>query len=488
MTSCQEFLEPKSQSEYVPELVTSLDEMLVGESYMGSYTSDGSMFSVLGAFDDDVEVHDIVTDYADFEEDNMEKVRLAFTWDRLMQQEFSGYNVYGSIYEKIVGCNAALDYLDDVQGTEEEKNWVECQALALRGYYYFHLVNLYGKPYGYDRNALGVPLKIDSRLSTSSLSRNTVGEVYDQVVEDLLEAERLMQTLPETDWNRKDYRVNLPFIQLLLSRVYLYMEDWTNALAYAQKVVGNTNFSLSDLNTWDDPAVMGHPTSFTFDNPEVVFLFVNQTDAISLSAMTINGEGGNYAYVFKASTPLINSYDDNDLRKSQYLITAPMDNYTLAVSKNVEADRDGYFSVDWQGGYWGIAFKVSEAYLNGAEAAVHLYEEGDASALATAYEYLDALREKRFSTGTFESTESVVGTGELLDFVRAERRRELCFEHHRWFDLRRYGMEPLAHEWKERGGQVVTYSLDKDDPKFTLLIPQEAMDENPALEQNEAWD
>ena len=227
-------------------------------------------------------------------------------------------------------------------------------------------------------------------------------------------------------------------------------------------------------------------------------LWVNKLDEPLQAALRIRIQASDVSLVLQPPqqtsirnvlrAKVVNSYDDNDLRKSQYLITAPMDNYTLAVSKNVEADRDGYFSVDWQGGYWGIAFKVSEAYLNGAEAAVHLYEEGDASALATAYEYLDALREKRFSTGTFESTESVAGTGDLLDFVRAERRRELCFEHHRWFDLRRYGMEPLAHEWKERGGQVVTYSLDKDDPKFTLLIPQEAMDENPALEQNEAWD
>ena len=35
ITSCNSFLEPKSQSEFVPQLIQSLDELLLGEAYMG---------------------------------------------------------------------------------------------------------------------------------------------------------------------------------------------------------------------------------------------------------------------------------------------------------------------------------------------------------------------------------------------------------------------------------------------------------------------
>ena len=70
--------------------------------------------------------------------------------------------------------------MDDVQGSEQAKNKVMAQALALRGYFYLHLVNLYGKPYSADKNALGVPLKLTSEMGTSGMPRNTVKEVYEQ--------------------------------------------------------------------------------------------------------------------------------------------------------------------------------------------------------------------------------------------------------------------------------------------------------------------
>ena len=58
-------------------------------------------------------------------------------------------------YSYILGANAALDYIDGVSGTDDERNIVKAQAFALRGYYYFQLVNMWGAPYNYDKKALG---------------------------------------------------------------------------------------------------------------------------------------------------------------------------------------------------------------------------------------------------------------------------------------------------------------------------------------------
>jgi putative lipoprotein len=69
--------------------------------------------------------------------------------------------------------------------------------------------------------------------------------------------------------------------------------------------------------------------------------------------------------------------------------------------------------------------------------------------------------------------------------VRDERRRELCFEFHRWFDLRRYGMDEMKHLWYDNSGNPVEYKLEKNDSGFTLLIPQEAFNLNHSLVQNE---
>ena len=73
---------------------------------------------------------------------------------------------------------------------------------------------------------------------------------------------------------------------------------------------------------------------------------------------------------------------------------------------------------------------------------------------------------------------------ELIAFVRDERRRELCFENHRWFDLRRCGMPEMIHEVTINKGQVQEYRLAKGSDRYVLPIPKKVLDKNPALVQN----
>ena len=77
------------------------------------------------------------------------------------------------------------------------------------------------------------------------------------------------------------------------------------------------------------------------------------------------------------------------------------------------------------------------------------------------------------------------GGKELVDFVRLERRKELCYEGHRWFDLRRYGMPRIEHTWVSENGQRTTYVLQEKDPGYTLPISQDVLDRNSKLVQNE---
>lgn len=497
LTSCSDFLEPKSQSEYVPKLIKSLDELLLGEVYMGPGSGDGAFYGVLGLFDDDVAIR---KDWRiNSSEDGLNNVRLAYTWSKDMKDNFSGYNTYGQVYKKIVGCNAVLDYVNDAQGGTLEKNKVVAQALAFRGYFYFHLINLYGQPYSFNKNALGVPLKLSSDLSTGGMARNTVEEVYKQILDDLLEAERLYKTLPEKDWNLHNNRINLPCIQLIISRVYLYMENWEQALAYAEKVSNDYNYRIQDLNALALPNRYGDPSYMdyhTWENPEVVFLFGNQGDIVSLpmtyvrySETNEDGRLISYSYYLAvASDSLINTYEATDLRKSHYLIWERVgEKETPVYYRPVSKFKVGYdyaMSYGWNLGVWGVAFKVTEAYLNAAEAAALLYKEtGKEEYLTKARERIDQLRIKRVVTGAFKST-TITNPNELISFVRKERRRELCFENHRWFDLRRYGMNEITHIWYDQSNNPTEYVLEKNAPGFTLQIPNEAFEYNPGMKQN----
>lgn len=499
--SCQKFLEPKSQSEYVPKEIQSLDELLVGDAYFSPLDYQPfQLYTVLGLFDDDVATRPDLNKLENNSEGDFNQALLAFSWSKDMLTQLSGFgNMYTSAYKLIMGCNAVLDYMDDVIGTPEEKNDVKAQALALRSFYYFHLVNIYGKPYSADKNALGVPLKLTSKLSTEDIPRSTVGNVYKQIEEDLLEAERLIKTLPEETQCRKNKRVNLPFIQLLLSRVYLYMENWKEALKYGEIVARDYSYKVRDLNEIKEPsryAYPSYPNYYTWENPEMVFMLGDLKDGISLALTQIRVEriveGENQPRTIRvcvASEELIKSFDEADLRKTRYLVWEDLSEYEASpkyriATNKMEVGSDYKFNTGW-GKDWGIAFKVTEAYLNAAEAAAVLYKtEGEASYLNKALDLLNDLRVKRFPSGQYNDL-TPASVGDLVEFVRAERRRELCFEHHRWFDLRRYGMEELRHVWYDRDHNPIEYVLEKNDPGFTLLLPNTAFDRNHALIQNE---
>ena len=499
ITSCNSFLEPKSQSEFVPQLIQSLDELLLGEAYMGPGLNDGRFFSVLGVFDDDVSIRPNWKAESS-EEGKVKQIRLAYSWSKDMKDQFSNYNTYAEVYKKILGCNSVLDYMDDVQGSEQTKNKVMAQALALRGYFYLHLVNLYGKPYSADKNALGVPLKLTSEMGTSGMPRNTVKEVYEQIIKDLLEAESLFKSLPASEQNLRNNRINLPCTQLLLSRTYLYMEEWEKSVTYAEEVINQYDYDILDLNTiaepnpYNSPAYMNY---YTWSNPEVIFLFGNQADVCELPLTRITcveeskpGQINYKSYVpVIASESLINTFDKNDLRKTHYLIWEEIDYngtpvYRQPTSK-YDVQRRYKIEYRYERGVWGTAFKVTEAYLNAAEAAAMLYKENNQSEYRTkAQTLIDALRIKRFSQTTYKPT--TISEGEqLVSFIRDERRRELCFENHRWFDLRRYGMEEIKHTWYDTSGEPIEYILEKNDPGFTLQLPNEAFEHNSSLVQNE---
>ena len=101
-----------------------------------------------------------------------------------------------------------------------------------------------------------------------------------------------------------------------------------------------------------------------------------------------------------------------------------------------------------------------------------------------AAEALTALREKRYDPEDDFEVE-ITDQQELIEFIKAERRRELCFEGHRWFDLRRWGMPEITHVWHTSNTESHTYRLTEKDLMYTIPIPDEAMQENSKLVQNE---
>ena len=86
---------------------------------------------------------------------------------------------------------------------------------------------------------------------------------------------------------------------------------------------------------------------------------------------------------------------------------------------------------------------------------------------------------KRYAPEAYEAKSVVVNAMDkeaLVQEILDERARELAFEGHRWFDLRRTTRPEIKKEIED-----VTYTLVQDDSRYTLRIPQDAIDANPGL-------
>ena len=493
MTSCGDFLEPNSKSEFVPKDAVSLNELLLGEAYQRNDMDGFSVF--LNLLDDDIEAapYQVPTEAFD-----ANKYLASFSWQpemfKMMEQAGAGHtNVYERYYEVILGANAIIEYLPNVNDTEDNINKVKAQAYALRGFYYFNLVNIFGQPYNSDSTALGVPLKLQSGIEPSEdyLKRKTVAEVYAQILSDLHTAEATYLELPVSEQWSDNYRTSLPMVQLMLSRTYLYMENWEEAARYAKMVMDDSRFKLIDLNTvstkgFDEKGkeVRTYLNMPTYKCSETIWPYGSITDMFEWSYYGANKENSNkqkmHSY-FQASESLLDSYVDYDLRLKHYIVqltdstlgkmNMPFGKVNIGTTYYLPSNATGAF---------GRSLRLSEAYLNYAEAKAMLGGSGDNEAIAA----LNTLLEKRFDPEFFEEVE-FSNNAELVQFVRNERRRELCYEGHRWFDLRRWGMPSITHTWYNEDGSRSTYTLQEGDLMYTVPIPDEALQSNSSLEQNE---
>lgn len=133
----------------------------------------------------------------------------------------------------------------------------------------------------------------------------------------------------------------------------------------------------------------------------------------------------------------------------------------------------------------GRLFRTAEAFLNRAEAHAQLYKQtGNVSHATAALADLNTLRRKRFTSAAYK--EWTLTTAEALyTNCKTERRRELFDEHHRWFDLRRYGMPSISHVYYGTSAtNRLRFTLEANDPQYVLPIPANVMDRNLSLIHN----
>lgn len=478
MSGCSDFLKETSQNEVRPETTEHLRQLMLTEAY-----STGTSF---------LRFIDLLTDDVSSNANSEKTDRLtagepAFTWQEDMLDNLSGVKPFELYYDYISGCNIILDKVDGVTGSPEEKSNLKGQALALRAYYYFMLVNLYGQPYnaaGIDEETSpGVPLILSSGVKDEYPARQSIAQCYRQIESDLLAAVPL---LDQYGRNNEKYRVTDLFAYMLLSRMYLYQGNWDKSIEYADKVLARnpnllklSNITIPDAMKTDLPAA----NVYELSSPENIWCYVAGDTEYNYYFKSITSTT---IAPFEVSAELTALYDSRMSDATNKRDLRPLFFY----QRNQEAP--GVMKLFY--GFRGSAntklikgMRVSEAYLNRAEANIRKFIAGGGNSFRTAaLSDLNHLRESRYDTRNVAYANVDIADGQqLLQFCMDERRRELAYEDHRWFDLRRYGMPQIKHMFSSDAAvPQIEYTLEKNSKRYVLRFSQNALTNNPALVQN----
>jgi len=350
--------------------------------------------------------------------------------NRIINAEFEAAGGVVSEYEQIVG-----------------------EAYALRGLLYFELVKMYGQHYTFSANGAhpGVPIILESDV-TQLPSRNTVGEVYAQVVSDLTQGAGMM-----TETRDGPFMMTKEAAQAVLSRAYLYMEDWSNAAQMASNVINSGKYTLVEGQAYVDQFVNGGSSEAIF---EISYNDTDNPGSNSLGGMYKASGYGDYL----PARDLLDEIDPNDLRMGMFVTDDLLTGVYASHRVNKWPTPSNTDNIP--------VIRLSEVYLNRAEAYARMGQDGNAQA------DLDMIRQR-----ALPGAPDVTATGDaLLDEIALERRIELGYEGHRIHDLMRNKMDIVRVDVT---GDIANMSYPC---QFCVLpIPQQETDTNANIAQNQGY-
>lgn len=382
---------------------------------------------------------------------------------------------FSEAYEAVNVANLVIGQIDNLPAGDARDN-ILGQALAGRAFAHFDLVRTYGPiptQSGDANNALGVTyVKVeDGDIDDPFISpvRESVASNYTEIVNDLVTASTLIAE------DNTEGRLTRNGVFAILSRVYLYMGQYQNAIDAANQVT-TPLASIDDLpGVYTDSNNAGIVVEFSVNtSSEANFSNVG----VIYSQGSIDGDGNitNTISEYVVDFEFFNSIDNDDARKNVIQFdSANDDDEHNGIRKFLgeEGQVNGRLDIK--------VIRAAEVLLNKAEAQFELGLEGPA--LAT----LNQLREERFNTFT-PGTE----TGQDLEnAIQFERRVELAFEGHRFFDLKRRGESIQRSSFGDlrdgTGTPAEVLTLPAGDFRFQFPIPIAEINANPNYVQNTGY-
>lgn len=320
-------------------------------------------------------------------------------------------------------------------------------AYLFRAYAHFELLCFFSD--FQNDEAAGIPY-VSHYHVVGNPGRDKVGECFDYIMTDLERAYDLINvTAPDITADNSSATstayVSKTLVDAIRAKVSLYHKQYLHAYIYASNVLDNIGIATKDQveGLWLDE-----------NNAGVIFKLSRPSGTATIGTLFV---GGDYSSVFYPSDELRAQFTEDDVRTPVFFREG--------------RDRSGnpaWMVTKWFGKESEIGrcdekmFRAEEMLLIAAEASM---EQGN---LTEAGELLNSLKRERidgYSDVTYGSE------SQLRNDIISERRRELVWEGHRFFDARRYGIT------MSRGSKTIT----PDDIHLIFPIPQAEIDANEAL-------
>jgi len=381
---------------------------------------------------------------------------------------------YRFYYELIANANMIINNIDKAQGSDEEKQNIKAEALTYRAWCHLVLVQLYGERYdaaSKPNDQMGVPIMITN--TTAGLTRESVEKVYEQILDDLTEAENNFTTSGTERSSVSHFNLNV--VYGLRARVALTMQNWTDAVAYAKKA--REDFTLMS----NDEVLEGFNS---VDNPEWIWgseVTTEQTTYFHsfFAFMSVNFSSTNIRTNPKAiNSSLYDMISDTDIRKQLWDPNAP-DNADWPASdrhKRYPYINKKFFAEAASSSLGDVVYmRTAEMVLIEAEAYARDGQDGNAQ---------DALYELANNRDASYVKSTKVGQ-ELIDEIMVQRRVELWGEGFRFLDLKRTNSALDRTNANHNESLCETFEVPAGDKRWQFLIPQDELNANPAIKDQQ---
>ena len=351
------------------------------------------------------------------------------------------------VYSGVHRCNDVLENVPNITdpALEDDRDRIMGEAYFLRAYHFWHLTRWWGK--------IPLPLQVTTSAEGLDLPREERSVVYEQIISDLEEAERL---LPDNTDNRA--MASKAAARALMARVFLFRNqegDYANALEETTAVLEDNVYALLSGQNYGDLFEVGKQNTV-----ETIFE-ISVRPNVELENQGLDGElvpaeGNNFRVLPEQKILDAFAANPEDLRIPATLDTVP-DTTTLFVNKWTVGPVEQVDNRRLQDPNI-VLLRLADVILMHAESLNELGQTEEA---------IPFLNQIRARAG-LEPTPAV-SQEEVREAIRNERLLELAFEGIRWFDLVRWGIAVQEVE-------------ELDDPDRILWpVPVREIDLNPNL-------